>query len=97
MKRILAALAVLAASSFARAADRDDILLADFEGETYGIGWTTTVKKGQLVSDANARPVELQRGQEVSVNGLALDAEPQTLFVVVDDVTLEVRKALLGT
>jgi fructan beta-fructosidase len=42
MKHTLATLAVVAASSFARAADRDDILLADFEGETYGIGWTTT-------------------------------------------------------
>src|SRR4051794_3903051 len=26
----------------ARAADRPDILLADFEGETYGDGWRTT-------------------------------------------------------
>src|SRR5262245_42234618 len=26
----------------ASAADREDILLADFEGDTYGIGWKTT-------------------------------------------------------
>lgn len=40
MKLALPILLVLCAS--ASGADREDVLLADFEGDTYGIGWKTT-------------------------------------------------------
>src|SRR3954469_15867698 len=42
MRLPLPLLAVLLAAPFARAADRPDVLVADFEGDTYGDGWKTT-------------------------------------------------------
>ena len=41
MSRSLSLIAVLAAAPLAAAADRPDLLVADFEGDTYGPGWTT--------------------------------------------------------
>jgi fructan beta-fructosidase len=42
MRHTLALAAVLVVSVFARAADRPDVLVADFEGDAYGDGWKTT-------------------------------------------------------
>jgi fructan beta-fructosidase len=42
MRRALSFFCLLALSASAPAADRADVLVADFEGDTYGDGWTTT-------------------------------------------------------
>ena len=42
MIRSLSLLVLLLASSIAAAADRADLLVADFEGDAYPLGWTTT-------------------------------------------------------
>ena len=42
MARLLPTLLTLAFAPSAVAADREDVLLADFEGDTYGIGWKAT-------------------------------------------------------
>src|SRR4051812_13622915 len=42
IRRTLPPLAVILVALLAPAADRSDVLLADFEGDTYGDGWTTT-------------------------------------------------------
>src|SRR5205809_416023 len=42
MRRALLTLVWLLVAPFATAADRADILVADFEGDAYGEGWKTT-------------------------------------------------------
>jgi len=61
------------------------------------IGWTTTVKKGQRIADANAKPMALAAGTEVEEVGAAVDVAPRSLFVARGDEILEVRAAYLAT
>jgi hypothetical protein len=60
------------------------------------IGWSTTMKKGQRIADASAKPVELSAGVILEEVGVAVDAEPRSLFVARGDEILEVRAAYLA-
>ncbi|MBX3259546.1 MAG: hypothetical protein KIS78_03095 [Labilithrix sp.] len=60
--------------------------------------WTTAKnrKTKAIGSDANARPVILQRGTTVAVNGVLLGVEPRSLLVEVNGELLELREKFLA-
>jgi hypothetical protein len=60
------------------------------------IAWSTTMKKGQRIADANAKPIELPAGLVVDEVGIAVAVEPRSLFVARGDEILEVRVAYLA-
>src|SRR5262245_4501334 len=83
MRLPLSLFAVLLIASAAGAADRADILVADFEGDTYGDGWKTTgtafgkgPAKGTL---PNQMPVSGYLGKGLVNSYLGGDAATGTL------------------
>jgi hypothetical protein len=60
------------------------------------IAWSTTMKKGQRIADANAKPVPLSAGVVVEEVGVAVEVAPRSLFVARGDEILEVRAAYLA-
>ena len=60
------------------------------------LGWSTTIKKGALIGDANAKTIPLTKGQEVEVVGPGLAVEPSTVFVKLGDAVIEVRRTSLA-